>query len=213
MTVIAFVNEKGGSTKSTSALHFAYWLAIKKKKKIQVVDGDPQCSLSRWFTSMESPIPVTALISPDDLLEQIPVLAESVDFLVVDGAGSLAESTRAILFRTDLAVIPCQPSKLDLDAASDTVRLIKQAQSVRGGLPKAAVFLSRAQKNTRLKTEAISLLQNIPDLISLKTIIHQRQVTTDAFGQSATVWDLPGSGAAAASAEFEQLFKEILRLV
>ncbi|MBD1893016.1 AAA family ATPase [Coleofasciculus sp. FACHB-SPT9] len=213
MTVISFVNEKGGSTKSTSALHFAYWLATKKKKKIQVVDGDPQRSLSRWFASMESPIPVTALISPDELLEQIPVLANSVDFLVVDGAGSLAESTRAILFRTDLAVIPCQPSKLDLDAAADTVRLIKQAQSVRGGLPKAAVFLSRAQKNTRLKTEAISLLEKIPDLISLKTIIHQRQSTADAFGQSATVWDLPGSGAIAATGEFEQLFKEILRLV
>jgi chromosome partitioning protein len=80
-------------------------------------------------------------------------------------------------------------------------------------LPKAAVFLSCAQKNTRLKAEAIALLQKIPDLVSLKTIIHQRQSTADAFGQSATVWDLPGSGAADAAAEFEQLFKEILRLV
>lgn len=74
----------------------------------------------------------------------------------MDGARSLAESTRAILFRTELAVIPCQPSKLDLDTAADTVRLIKQAQSVRAGLPKAAIFLSRAQKNTKLKTEAIA---------------------------------------------------------
>ncbi|MBD1903634.1 AAA family ATPase [Trichocoleus sp. DQ-A3] len=213
MTVISFINEKGGSTKSTSALHFAYWLATKKKKNVQVVDGDPQRSLSRWLSSMESTIPVTALTTPDDLLDQIPVFAESVDFLVVDGAGSLAESTRAILFRTDLAVIPCQPSKLDLDAAADTVRLIKQAQSVRGGLPRAAIFLSRAQKNTKLKTEAIAVLQKIPDLTALKTIVHQRQSTADAFGQAATVWDLPGSGAADAAAEFEQLFKEILRLV
>ncbi|MBD1906433.1 ParA family protein, partial [Funiculus sociatus GB2-A5] len=37
MSVISFVNEKGGSTKSTSALHFAHWLATKQKKKIQVV--------------------------------------------------------------------------------------------------------------------------------------------------------------------------------
>lgn len=213
MTIIAFLNQKGGTSKSTSSLHFAHWIATKKKKKVGVVDADPQRSISRWLEAMESTIAVTTLSTPDDLLEQIPVLAKPVDFLVVDGAGSLAESARAILFRCDLCVIPSQPSKLDLDATGDTVRLIKQAQSVRSGLPKAAVFLARAQKNTRLKTEAISLLQKIPDLKFLQAVIHQRQITADAFGQSATVWDLPGSGAADAAEEFEQLFKEILRLL
>ncbi|MBD1944867.1 ParA family protein [Coleofasciculus sp. FACHB-712] len=213
MSIIAFINQKGGTGKSTSSLHFAHWLATQQKRKVSVVDADPQRSLSRWFASMESHIPVTALTSADDLLEKIPVLAESVDFLVIDGGASLSEATRAILFRTDLAILPCQPSKLDLDACADTVRLVRQAQSVRKGAPKAAVFLSRAQKNTKLKTEAIAVLQKIPDVTALKTIVHQKQSVADSFGQAATVWDLSGSGAADAAAEFEQLFKEILRLV
>ena len=62
---------------------------------------------------------------------------------------------RAILFRADLAVIPCQPSGVDLRSAADAVKLVKQALSVRNGPPEALVFLSRAVKGTKLKDEAI----------------------------------------------------------
>jgi chromosome partitioning protein len=34
----------------------------------------------------------------------------------------------------------------------------------------------------------------------------------DTFGQEATVWDLLGAAAGEAAAEFEDLFKEILKL-
>jgi chromosome partitioning protein len=40
--------------------------------------------------------------------------------------------------------VPCQPTGVDLHSASETVRLIAQAQSIRSGVPKAVVFLSRA---------------------------------------------------------------------
>ena len=45
------------------------------------------------------------------------------------------------------------------------MRLIKQAQSVRGGSPSAAVFISRAVKGTKLKDEAIALLSKIQDVL------------------------------------------------
>ncbi len=212
MPIISLLNEKGGSGKSTTSLHFAFWL-YTKKKKVQIVDSDPQKSCSKWVAAMGNPIPVTILTTPDDLLDKIPELAAQTDFLVIDAPPGLAESSRAILFRTDLAVIPCQPSGLDLDAASDAIRLIKQAQSVRGGLPKAAIFINRASKGTRLKDEAVSLINNISTASALKTTVHQRQAIADAFGQGATVFDLKGSGASDAAAEFEQLFKEIIKLL
>ncbi|MHC5614248.1 MAG: P-loop NTPase family protein [Nostoc sp.] len=74
------------------------------------------------------------------------------------GQAGLSEPSRAILFRADLAVVPCQPTGLDLQSASDAVRLIRQAQSVRGGAPQAAIFISRAVKGTKLLGEAIALL-------------------------------------------------------
>lgn len=213
MTIIALINQKGGCGKSTTAVHFAYWLATKKKKKVLLVDADAQQSSSEWISGMEPEIPNKVVQTPDDLLEQIPELTGQYSLVIVDGPASLAEATRAILFRADLAIIPVQPTGVDLRSASDAVRLVKQAQSVRGGPPEAAVFLSRAVKGTKLKDEAIALLSKTPEVTLLKTVIHQKQAIADTSGQSATVWDLPGARAKESMQEYERLFKEILAML
>jgi chromosome partitioning protein len=210
MTIISFVNQKGGVSKSTTSIHLAYWLAIKKKKQVLLVDADAQKSSSQWAQGMDSSFPYSVLQTPDEILEQLPEVAQQYEFVIVDGPASLSESTRAILFRSDIAVIPTQPTGVDLRSASDAMRLVKQAQSVRGGLPKALIFLSRAVKGTKLKQEAISLLSQIPHSQLLKAVIHQKQAIADSSGQSATVWDLPGTPAAESGQEYKKLFTEIL---
>lgn len=211
MAVIAFVNQKGGCAKSTTSVHFAYWLS-RKKNKVLLVDADAQRSSSIWLESMETQIPFKVVQSPDDLLEQIPELVQTCQHLIVDGPAGLSESTRAILFRADLAIVPCQPTGVDLRSASDAMRLIKQAQSVRSGPPKAAVFISRAVKGTKLLEEAIALLTK-SEVPILKSVVYQRQIVADTFGQGATVWELAGKPAADASKEFDRLFKEIMGLL
>lgn len=213
MALIALINQKGGCGKSTTAVHFTYWLATKKKNKVLLVDADGQQSSSVWLKSMEIPIPYKVVQTSDDLLEQIPELAEQFDYLIIDGPASLAEATRAILFRADLAIVPVQPTGVDLRSASEAVRLIKQAQSVRGGPPTAAMFLSRAVKGTKLKEEAIALLSKTPEVTMLKTVVHQKQAIADTSGQSATVWDLSSPPAKESAREYEQLFKEILAIL
>jgi chromosome partitioning protein len=212
--VISLVNQKGGVSKSTTSVHLCYWLIFKQKRKTLLIDVDTQGSSSKWVEGMEGvKIPYLLIQSPDDLLEQIPELAMDYDYLIVDGPASLSESTRAILFRSDLAVIPVQPSGVDLRSAHDTVRLVKQAQSVRNGSPIAVVFLSRAVKGTKLKDEAIALLSKNPGATLLSTVIHQKQAIADTSGQSETVWNLPGKPASESASEYEKLFKEILKLL
>jgi chromosome partitioning protein len=128
----------------------AYWLSVKKKKKVLLVDADSQKSSSQWIDGMDQQISVSILQSPDEILEQLPDLTRNYEYVIVDGPASLSEATRAILFRCDVAVIPTQPTGVDLRSASDAMRLVKQAQSVRGGLPKALIFFSRAVKGTNL---------------------------------------------------------------
>lgn len=213
MTIIALINQKGGCGKSTTAVHFTYWLATKKNKKVLLVDADAQQSSSEWLSGMEVAVPYKVVQTPDDLLEQIPELAGQYSLVIVDGPASLAEATRAILFRADLAIVPVQPTGVDLRSASDAMRLIRQAQSVRGGSPDAAVFLSRAVKGTKLKDEAIALLSKTPEVSLLKTVIHQKQAIADTSGQSATVWDFPSARAKESVQEYERLFKEILSML
>jgi chromosome partitioning protein len=211
MVVIALVNQKGGCAKSTTAVHLAYWLK-EKKHEVSLVDADAQRSSSIWLELLETNIPFKVIQSPDDLLEQIPELASRCKYLIVDGPAGLSEATRAILFRADLAVVPCQPTGVGLRSASDAIRLIHQAQSVRNGPPKAAVFLSRAVKGTKLLDEARALLGKT-DVPILKSVIHQKQALADTFGQAATVWELSGRPAAESAREFEKLFKEIMGML
>ena len=213
MATISFCNQKGGCGKSTASVHFAYWLTVKKKARVLLVDADAQRSSSQWVEDMEVTLPCEVVQTPDDLLERIPELAVDCEYVIVDGPASLSEATRAILFRTDLAVIPVQPTGVDLRSASDAMRLVKQAQSVRGGLPTAAIFLSRAVKGTRLKDEARVLLEQTPGAKLLDGVIHQKQAIADTSGQSATVWELPGRAATESGGEFDRLFKEILALL
>ncbi len=88
-----------------------------------------------------------------------------------------------------------------------------KAQSVRGGLPIAALFISRAVKGTKLKDEAIALLSKNQSATLLKTVIHQKQAIADTSGQLETVWNLPGFAASESATEYEKLFKEILKLL
>lgn len=208
MSVIAIINQKGGCSKSTSAVHLAFWLK-SQGYKIRLIDADTQHSSSLWTAHLRCEIPTTVLQTPNELLEEIPRLAERCDYLIIDGPAGIAEPTRAILFRSDLALIPCQPSGLDVHSANEAIRLIKQAQSVRHGPPATKIFISRAIHKTRLLRETVALLQ-AGETGLLKSIVYQKQVIADTFGQKSTIWDLPGASAAQAAEDYEMLFKEIV---
>lgn len=212
MPTVVVVNQKGGAGKSTIAVHLARWLQ-RQKKSILLVDADGQKTSSIWLESLEYEIPFQVLQDPDELLDQLPKLAEKYEWLLVDGPATLSETTRALLLWADLALIPCQPAGVDLASASDTVRLVRQAKAIRSGLPKAVLFLNKAIKGTKLKDEAFAVLQRVQDVELLETIVHQRQIITDSFGQGATVFDLSGTPAGTARRELESLFKQAMEVL
>ncbi|WP_341532013.1 AAA family ATPase (plasmid) [Nostoc sp. UHCC 0302] len=212
MSIIAVINQKGGAGKSTISVHLARWLQ-KQGESVLVVDADAQCSSSKWLARLEQVIPCQVLQAPDALLDELPKLVESYTWVVADGPAALSETTRALVLTADLAIIPCQPAGIDLESASDTVHLIQQAQRIRRGEPKAVMFVNRAVKGTKLKDEAVEVLQLMPNVTVLENVLHQRQIIADCYGQNATIFDLSGSTAGIARRELEQLFKEFLEVL
>ncbi|MBD2683541.1 MULTISPECIES: AAA family ATPase [Nostoc] len=212
MPIIAVINQKGGAGKSTVAVHLARWLQ-KQRKAVLAIDADAQCSSSKWLARLENKIPYQIIQVPDALLDELPKLANSYDWVIADGPAALSETTRALILTADLVIVPCQPTGVDLESASDTVRLIQQAQRIRRGEPKAVMFVNRAVKGTKLKDEAIEVLKLMPNVAVLEDVLHQRQVIADCYGQNATVFDLSGSTAGIARREIEQLFKKALEVL
>lgn len=50
------------------------------------------------------------------------------------------------------------------------------------------MFVNRAVKGTKLKDEAFEVLRLMPDVKVLDTVIHQRQILADCYGQNATIF-------------------------
>jgi chromosome partitioning protein len=119
----------------------------------------------------------------------------------------LSEVTRAILLVADLALLPCGPSVLDVRAARDAIRVVKQAQGIRRGPPAALLVPNRLQVQYRLSREFLDVAKSleIPAMAGLRL----RQAYADAAGQGTVVWHLGPRGEAAAN-EIKELFHELL---
>lgn len=205
--IIGLTNQKGGAGKTTVSGHLAYWLS--QRGTVMIVDADAQQSSTNWMKDLQ--LPCKTMIDPDDLFDELPTLAEQYDAVVVDGPGSLSETTKAILSRCDLALVPCKPAGLDMHSTSKMVRILRQARELRGGMPHVGLFLNHAKKGTVLLKDAQrALSEKNTGFPLLKTMVYDLQVIADAPGQGTTVWGLPGATAKRAAKDFEALFTEVL---
>lgn len=206
--IIAIVNQKGGAGKTTTAVHLAYWLS--QRGTVLVVDADAQQSSAAWLEELN--LPCKIINEPDELFERLPELAQEHDFIIVDGAASFSENTRVILTRADMALIPCKPAGLDMHSTNRVIRLIRQAKDLRGGLPKAALFLNQAKKGTVLLRESkIALSKTGVDL--LDTVIYDRSIITDSPSQGQVVWQMSGASAKLAASEYDLLFQKVWEIL
>ena len=90
------------------------------------------------------------LDNPDVILNDLPLLDQDADFVVADGPGSQTETSRALLLRADLAIVPCKASMLEVRALAKATEVLRQAQDIRAGMPQAVIVLSMVGKNYRL---------------------------------------------------------------
>jgi chromosome partitioning protein len=202
--IFALTNSKGGTGKSTCAVHLAC-LAHENGRRVAFVDCDGQESGSRWIKGMGSPFPVHRLTSPDDLMEQIDGIVEACDLVVADGPASFSEITRSLILISDLALLPCSPPVLDVEALHDVLRVVRNAQKVRKGPPQAALVPNKLKTGYRLSRE---LLEAAADLgIPSVSGLHLRQAFADAAGQRSVVWKLKRADEAAR--EVRQLYEQV----
>lgn len=207
MPTLALINQKGGVGKTTAAIHLAHWLR-SRGHTVFLVDADAQQSSTDWIIDPDRSFGIATVEDATELARDLPAIQNQFDFIICDAPAGLSEATRAILICSDLAIVPVQPSGVDIRSSAAAAQLLRQARLVRGdGRPRGVMFLSRAVNGTRLKTEAIAALGGIEDIPLLSAVIHQRQVIADASGQNCTVWDL---GRNASQDEFSALFEEIL---
>lgn len=95
MRTIAITNQKGGSGKTTTAVNLAAALA-ERRRRILLVDLDPQASASQWLGIADAAGPVPNVLSDRAGLAQTMRATACEGVCVVPASASLAESERAL---------------------------------------------------------------------------------------------------------------------
>lgn len=155
MPVISIVALKGGVGKTTIALSLAAEYRVRGFS-VLLADADPQGSSQAWGSAASgnprAQATVPTVVGVRDGFyrpDQLPKLAESYDWTIIDTPPHAGPTLRAALAVADLALLPCGPGALEAWALGDTVRIIEEARIARPGLA-AAIVLNRVQKRTAI---------------------------------------------------------------
>ncbi len=204
--ILVVANQKGGCGKTTTAVNLAGAFS-HRGMDVLLVDSDPQGSAMKWRGLATDSFPVGVIALPMPILDQeIPKLAKKYDLVVVDTPPGMENITRSALVVADLAIIPLQPSPLDLWSGTDIVALVRRAQQINPRLV-IRLLLNRKVQGTRLSRESEDALKEFPFPL-FETSIHQRIALAEAVTAGRTILDFFPDGPSAS--EYRALVEEII---
>jgi chromosome partitioning protein len=212
--IIVVANQKGGAGKTTLSMQLAGSLA--SKKKVLVVDADPQGTATRWASSADDSTPFPAAVvslgaGNDKVHRELKKFIKDYDYIIVDCPPAVDSTIpQSALLVADLVLVPIIPSPPDLWAAVGIRKLIENVSEFNKTL-QARLVINQSQPNTNLNKEVLQILPEF-EMERLKTSIVQRTVYRQSAAYGNTVHD-HGTKARQASAEIDALTKEVLNIL
>jgi chromosome partitioning protein len=197
MRIIALISQKGGTGKTTLALH----LAVAAGSKSAVIDLDPQASASAWRDLRRIESPPVVSVQPSRLSQALKAAEEAgASLVVIDTAPHSEGSALAAARAADMIVIPCRPALLDLRAVASSVDIVQLAHKAEA----TAVVINACPPRGSLPDEAEGALKGY-GLAIAPVRIGNRNAFVRALieGLTAEEWEPKGK----AAAEIEALYK------
>ncbi|MGB3470106.1 MAG: ParA family partition ATPase [Erythrobacter sp.] len=147
MRVIAVTSQKGGSGKTTLAVHIAT-RAAQAGHESCVIDTDPQATAAAWSDWRGDFLPVVVTSPPARLARTIESAKKNgVDFVVIDTPPHADAAAREAIKIADIVLVPTKPRAFDLAALEPVAELVsfakKPAYVVLNAVPAGATVLAQ----------------------------------------------------------------------
>jgi chromosome partitioning protein len=147
--MLAVVHHKRSVGKTTLARQLATTLSLRGQRCLQI-DADPQYRALDWSAIRPAPALWPVLGLPKAILHRDePSLARDYETMVIDGPPRVVDTFRSALAVSEIALVPVQPSPLDVWAYAPMAALIKEAQVFNAGL-RAFLVINRRIPRTAI---------------------------------------------------------------
>ena len=206
--LISVLNQKGGVGKTTLTVHLTGQLA-DRGFNVTAIDADGQGATKDW---LEQACPGVTCFFADEaekIPEAVRILEPHVDAIIADGPPGLDEKTQSLLWLTDLAIIPTEPSLLDLKATAQALEIVRVIGGRRDKGPiSTVVVLNCFRSNSSVSDEAAEALGTLGVPVA-KTSLGLRDAVKKARQQNTIVTRMGWAGRSSAK-ELVALFEEVL---
>ena len=204
--VITISQQKGGSGKTTLAVHLALAFIKYHNLKVAIIDTDPQGSLGKWFM-----IRTEKKISNDNLTfktaslwgaqYEAKTLKNDHDIVIIDTPPKIESDARPSIESADLVLIPITASHVDFWATGAIVEIAKKANK------KILIQINRSSQRSKLISKTNDFIKSL-NLSATKTIIGNRQIFAASMGEGKTAVEKQKKSNAVE--EIKQLSEQIL---
>ena len=204
--VITISQQKGGTGKTTLAVHLALAFIKYHNLKVAIIDTDPQGSLGKWFM-----IRTEKKVSNENLTfktaslwgaqYESKTLKNDHDIVIIDTPPKIESDARPSIEAADLVIIPMAASHVDFWATGAIVDIAKKANK------KILVQINRSSQRSKLIKKTKDFIKSL-HLSSTKTIIGNRQIYTSSMGEGKTAVEKQKKGNAVE--EIKNLSDQIL---
>jgi chromosome partitioning protein len=203
MKTVAIVSQKGGSGKTTIAVHLAV-CAERAGKVAAIIDLDPQASAVEWHSRRAADTPEVITSTPGRLASLLKQAKENgADLVIIDTA---PHSDRAATIAADLAdvvLIPCRPAAFDIAAIGTTLNILKLANAK----ARAAILLNAVPPRGGFTDEAETGLSALTAVVPVR--MAHRAAYSHAVNDGRSVEEYDPNGKAAD--EIRTLYKWIMK--
>ena len=204
--VITIAQQKGGTGKTTLAVHLALAFIKYHNLKIAIIDTDPQGSLGQWFIiRSEKKISNGHLTFKTASLwgaqYESKTLKKDHDIVIIDTPPKIESDARPSIEAGDLVLIPMAASHVHFSATGAIVDIAKKANK------KILIQINRANQRSKLISKTKDFIKSL-DILSTKTIIGHRQIYAASMGEGKTAVEKQKKSIAIE--EIKQLSEQIL---
>lgn len=202
MKTIAIISQKGGSGKTTVAVHLAV-CAERAGKVAAIIDLDPQGSAFEWSSRRVTDSPEVIRATSDQLgVLLVQAKANGADFAIIDTAPHSDKAATVAAGLADIILIPCRPAAFDVAAIPTTLDILNLSKAK----DKAFILLNAVPPQGRSGDEAAEGLANFANVSPVR-LVH-RAAYSHAVNDGRSVQEYEPNGKA--SEEILALYQWII---